>query len=557
MAKEFMLPELGENILAADVLKVLVAKGETVQVDQPVLEIETDKATIEVPSSISGKIKDIFVKDGDKVQVGQVVFNVDAEGDAVTAEPETAPVVAAPAASAPAEAAPVAVVTAAATASADGLVEMTLPDLGENIHSADVLKVLVKVGDALATDDPVLEIETDKATIEVPSTVSGTIQEIYVKDGEKATVGQVVLKVAGKQTAAPKAEAAKVTAPAPQISVAEVKQVLAQPVQPVAPRTGFVPIDTQPGILDNPAPAAPSVRRLARELGVDVNNVPGTGLHGRITLDDVKAYVKSLNLGLKAAAPAAAPGTFTGIKAEVLPDFSKFGEIERTAMSNVRAKTADHLSYAWATIPHVTQFDKADITDLEKLRKQFSPQVEKLGGKLTVTAILIKVLAAALKKFPQFNASVDMEKKEIIYKKYCNIGVAVDTERGLIVPVLSNVDTLNIAEISAELNKISEKARTRKITPEDLQGGCFTISNLGGIGGTFFTPIVNAPEVAILGVSRGAFEPVYKNGQFEPRLMLPLSLSYDHRIIDGADAIRFLRWVIEALEQPMKLLIEG
>ncbi|MBI5726417.1 MAG: dihydrolipoyllysine-residue acetyltransferase [Ignavibacteriales bacterium] len=551
MAKEFMLPELGENIHAADVLKVLVAKGDTVQVDQPVLEIETDKATIEVPASIGGKIKDIFVKDGDKIKVGQVVFILEAEGETDSA-PEPVVTATAPARVIPTTNSVNMLEEAPQAAMVDGIIEMQLPDLGENIHAADVLKVLVKAGDTINSDDPVLEIETDKATIEVPSTVSGIVTEVYIKEGAKATVGQVILKVSSRQA---EPVAAPVT-PAAKAAVAEVKLVLSQPVAPAPPRQGFIPIDTQPGILDNPAPAAPSVRRLARELGVDVNRIPGTGPNSRITLDDVKAYVKSLNLEQKTAV-AAVQVSAVGVKAEPLPDFSKFGEIERSAMSNVRAKTAEHLSYAWAAVPHVTQFDKADITDLEKLRKQFSPAVEAKGGKLTVTAILIKVMAAAMKNFPQFNASVDMESKEIVYKKYCNIGVAVDTERGLIVPVLRNADKLNIAEISAELNKISEKARTRKISPDDLQGGCITISNLGGIGGTFFTPIVNTPEVAILGVSRGAYEPVYRNGEFIPRMMLPLSLSYDHRIIDGADAIRFLRWVIEALEQPMKLLIEG
>ncbi|MPN03520.1 Dihydrolipoyllysine-residue acetyltransferase component of pyruvate dehydrogenase complex [bioreactor metagenome] len=242
---------------------------------------------------------------------------------------------------------------------------------------------------------------------------------------------------------------------------------------------------------------------------------------------------------------------------EPLPDFSKFGETEKVSMSNIRQKTAEHLSYAWHTIPHVTQFDKADITQLEEFRKSYAKTAEKFGVKLTVTAILVKIISSAMKAFPQFNASVDMQNKSIIYKKYFNIGIAVDTEFGLIVPVIKNADKLNIIEISKEINTLAEKARTKKAGIADMQGGCFTITNLGGIGGTAFTPIINAPEVAILGVSKGSIEPVYIDGKFEPRLMLPLSLSYDHRIIDGADAIRFLRWVIEALENPMKLIIEG
>ncbi|GBD86726.1 dihydrolipoyllysine-residue acetyltransferase component of pyruvate dehydrogenase complex [bacterium BMS3Abin03] len=265
-------------------------------------------------------------------------------------------------------------------------------------------------------------------------------------------------------------------------------------------------------------------------------------------MDDVKAYSKKLHQERKAG------GGF-GIKQEALPDFAKFGAVETKKMNRIREVTATHLSYAWATIPHVTQFDKADITQLEKSRKELNKTLREKGAKLTVTAVLLKIIAAALKEFPQFNSSIDMETKEIIYKKYFNVGVAVDTERGLMVPVIKDVDKKNLTELSIELNELASKARERKISLEELQGGCFTITNLGGIGGTSFTPVINSPEVAILGVSRGNYEPVYNGyGVFEPRLMLPLSLSYDHRIIDGADAVRFLRWVIEVLEQPLKML---
>lgn len=544
MSKEFTLPELGETIEAADVLKVLIKKGDIIKVDQPVLEIETDKATIEVPSTIGGVIKEVFVKEGQKVKVGQVVFNLE---DSVTVS--DAPELSSADTTEPKQ---IGETETNSDVSSSFVSEMLLPELGENITKADVLKVLVKAGSVIKLDEPVLEIETDKATIEVPSTVEGVIEEVFVKEGEKADVGQVVLKVS-KSTA-------QIPTASPELSVQQevVKTVPVAEQQPKVEESTtvpnrFIPLDTQPPILTDPAPAAPSVRRLARELGVDINKIPGSGPRGRISIEDVKAFVKNLNLSRKSTGES----FISGIKAESLPDFSKFGSIEVNDMSNVRAKTAEHLSFAWATIPHVTQFDKADITLLEQMRKQHSKYVESQGAKLTVTAILIKVVTHALKKFPQFNASVDMEKKQIIYKKYYNVGVAVDTERGLIVPVIQGTDKLNVTEISLELQKISEKARNRKITPEDLQGGCFTISNLGGIGGTYFTPIVNSPEVAILGVSRSVTEPVYVDGKFEPRLMLPLSLSYDHRIIDGADAIRFLRWIVESLEQPMKLLIEG
>jgi pyruvate dehydrogenase E2 component (dihydrolipoamide acetyltransferase) len=299
-----------------------------------------------------------------------------------------------------------------------------------------------------------------------------------------------------------------------------------------------------------PAPAAPSVRRMARELGVDIGDVPGGGPEGRISVDDVKAYAK------RQLAAGARSGGGPGV-AVPLPDFTRWGGVEHQPMRAVRRKTAEHLSAAWATIPHVTQCDLADITGLEELRKKYAKQVEAAGGNLTITAIAVKIVAAALKVFPQFNASIDLAADEIIVKKYVNIGVAVDTDRGLLVPVIRDADRKNIVQLSVELAQLSEKARTRKIALDEMQGGCFSISNLGGIGGTYFTPIVNAPEVAILGISRARMEPVYKDGGFVPRFMLPLSLSYDHRVVDGADGIRFLRWVVEALEQPFLLALQG
>lgn len=299
-----------------------------------------------------------------------------------------------------------------------------------------------------------------------------------------------------------------------------------------------------------PVPAAPSVRRLARELGVDVHDVVGTGPHGRISADDVVAHVRAVVTAGGGAAPARTT-------AHALPDFARFGSIERKAMRGIRRKTAEHLSHAWTTIPHVTQFDKADVTALEALRGRFAKRVEAGGGKLTVTAIAVKIAATALRVFPQFNVSVDDATEEIVQKHYVNIGVAVDTDRGLLVPVIRDADKKSITQLAAEIAQAAERARTKKTTLEEMEGGCFTITNLGGIGGTSFTPIINHPEVAILGISRGATEPVFIDGAFQPRTMLPLSLSYDHRVIDGADGIRFLRWVVEALEQPFLLSLEG
>ena len=311
-------------------------------------------------------------------------------------------------------------------------------------------------------------------------------------------------------------------------------------------------LQEEPEIVREVAPAAPSVRHLAWEIGVDINEVPGTGPAGRISMDDVKNYAKKIVTELKAA-----PVSPIGIPAKPLPDFSKWGEVERKSMSNVRQITAENTGYAWSIIPHVTQYDKADITELEKFRKSHGKKVEKAGGKLTITSILLKVTASALKVFPQFNASIDMKSKEVIYKKYYYIGVAVDTDRGLLVPVIRDVDKKNIVELSIELTELSEKARNKKISLKEMEGGNITISNLGGIGGTNFSPIVYSPQVSIIGVSRARTEPVFIDEQFEPRLILPLSLSYDHRIIDGADGTRFLRWIAEALEQPFLPAFEG
>jgi len=479
--------------------------------------------------------------------------------------------------------------------------EFTLPELGENITAGDVVRVLVAAGDTIDKDQPVLELETDKATIEVPSSVSGTVAEVKVKQGDRVKVGQVVLTVNGgaksaKAEAKPKADAkpepkkaapAEAERPKPQPvggaeegglsqqakpaasegaeadtaraederDLGKAEQPAAQAAEAPAPkRRGEVveisrgarptaPPQPEPQAPAVAAPAAPSVRRIARELGVDIQNVPGSGPGGRISPEDVQAYVRNA-LSSGGSAPAAP-----------LPDFAKWGEVERKPMSNIRRKTAEHLSHAWNTIPHVTQHDKADITAIETLRKQYSARAEKAGGKLTVTAIALKVVEAALRRFPQFNSSIDTAKNEIVYKKSLHIGVAVDTERGLLVPVIRDIDRKGIVALSVELAKASEKARAGKLSLDEMQGGGFTITNLGGIGGTAFTPIVNWPEVAILGMSRGGFEPVWNGQAFEPRQMLPLSLSYDHRVIDGADAARFLRWIAEAFEQPFMMAL--
>lgn len=441
------------------------------------------------------------------------------------------------------------------------MAEFKIPELGENIAQGDVVKVNVKPGDSIQKDQTVLELETDKAVVEVPSSIEGTVTEVLIKEGEKAKVGQVVLKVDSAASAAPapapkkeepkpepKPEPKAAPAPAPKPAPAANTQKSVQPAAEVVPiqSTGNLAAvrENQASVL-----ASPNVRRLARELGVDLQYVKGTGANGRVSEEDVKAFSRKLNteVTMKQSGPSGD-----------LPDFSKWGSVETKPMTSVRRKTATHLSEAWY-IPHVTQCEKADITDMERLRKQYAKRAEAAGGKLTMTVIILKVIASALKVFPQFNASIDMKRDEIIFKNYFNVGVAVDTDRGLLVPVVRNVDRKNITQLSVELGEIAKKARDRKLTLEDMQGGNFTISNLGGIGGTYFTPIVNSPEVAILGVTRARMEPVWnkEKGEFEPRLMMPLSLSYDHRLIDGADAMRFLRWVAEALQQPFLMDLEG
>ena len=416
------------------------------------------------------------------------------------------------------------------------LTEFKLPELGENISGGTVVKIAVKVGDHVKKDQALIEVETDKASIDVPSPVDGVIKEILVVEGAVIKISQVAMKIEAGAGAAP-AKSAKPAEQSPK-SVENFKPapVISQPIQPVISQ----PVITRQSTKD--VAAAPSVRRFAREIGIDIGQVPGSGKNGRVSIDDVKAFAKQLNSGMMAAMTSGG-----GVApSKPLPDFSKWGSIERKPMNNIRRKTAENLSHAWTTIPHVTQFDKTDITELEKLRKR-SSNTER---KLTITPFIMKVMASALKNFPQFNASIDMARNEIIYKNYCHIGVAVDTDRGLLVPVIRDVDKKSILQLADEVTEMAERARNKKLTIEEMQGGCFTLTNLGGIGGTYFTPIVNWPEAAILGISRAHWEPIYESNHFVPRLMLPLSLSYDHRVIDGADGARFLHWIADAIQQP-------
>ncbi|MGA8283154.1 MAG: dihydrolipoyllysine-residue acetyltransferase [Candidatus Sulfotelmatobacter sp.] len=598
---EFKLPALGENIEQGDLVRLMIAPGATVSEGQAVMELETDKAVVEVPSSVSGKVQEILVKEGEKVKVGQVIFTVENHtGAAVAAaapqgsssqssSPQGSIVASAqsPTEKHPAEpAAPVKLPPAPTLPTESQAApprnrstdvptprEFRLQELGENISEGDLVRLMIAPGAKVSEGQPVMELETDKAVVEVPSSVSGVVKDVKVKEGEKIKVGQVIFTLQG--AAASQAETVRpASRPVEHVSgqhgarlafqaairaEGKTEEQALPPDQP-QPRPPAFSMPAQLGKVAGtefrePVPAAPSTRRLAREIGVDIYAVKGTGPGGRISEDDVKAHAKALVAAVATAAQAPPrAGHFIEPK---LPDFAKWGKVERVSMRGVRRKTAEHLAESWNTIPHVTQHDRADITELEHLRARFAPKAEQAGGKMTVTAIALKVCAAALKVFPQFNASIDMEKEEIVYKQYINIGVAADTDRGLLVPVIRDVDKKNIVELAVELSQLSQKAREKKITLADMEGGTFTITNLGGIGGTAFTPIVNHPEVAILGLSRSRMEPEWIGGKFEPRLILPLSLSYDHRLIDGADAARFLRWVAEAFEQPFLLSVQG
>jgi len=564
---EFKLPELGENIDQGDLVRLMVSPGATVSEGQPVMELETDKAVVEVPSSVSGVVKEVRVKEGEKIKVGQVIFTVD-NGTASVARAPSPAKAAPPAPTAPPAAQktvvapqsnPAAPAASASTSSATAT-EFRLPELGENISQGDLVRLMISPGATVSEGQAVMEIETDKAVVEVPSSVNGVVKDVQVSPGQKIKVGQVIFTLQSGGTSQQKSishnQETRIAFQAAIQAEGKTEEEALPPDQPkAAPLASFsmpLDLDRAAGVDPRgPVPAAPHVRRLARELGVDIHNVAGSGPGGRISEDDVKAHTKALLvLGAGTATP-------THLKQPALPDFSKWGKIERVSMRGVRRKTAEHMWEAWNSIPHVTQNDKADITELEQLRTRFGPKAAEAGGKLTVTAIALKVCASALKIFPQFNASIDMEKEEIVYKQFINIGVAVDTERGLLVPVLRDVDKKNIVELAAELTGLSKKARDKKLTPADMEGGTFTITNLGGIGGSGFTPIVNHPEVAILGLSRSSMQPVWIDGKFEPRLVLPLSLSYDHRLIDGADAARFLRWIAEAFEQPFLLSVQG
>ena len=541
---ELKVPDIGghNNV---DVIEVFVQVGQTLAVDDSLITLETDKATMEVPAESAGVVKEVRVAVGGKVSEGDVIALVEVGATAAAPKPEATPVAATPVA--------VPVVAPAAPVASTGSQrsEIRIPDIGGH-HNVDVIEVAVKVGDEVKQDDSLITLETDKATMEVPATAAGKVVAVQVKVGDKVNEGDVIVVVES---------AAVVTAAAP-------VPVAAAPVV-AAVATSASKAETVPMPAPVPAPTAineggfarahagPSVRKLARELGVDLSKVKGSGRKGRIMEPDVKAFVKGVMSGALQAANVAAPAATNGGGLDLLPwpkvDFAKFGPVQSEPLSRIKKISGANLARNWVMIPHVTQFDEADITEMEAFRKSLGEELKADGVKLTPLAFLVKAVVAALKKYPTFNASLDGD--NLILKQYYHIGFAADTPNGLVVPVIRDADKKSLIEIANESGVLAKKARDGKLLPADMQGGCFSISSLGGVGGTAFTPIVNAPEVAILGVSKSDIKPKWNGKEFAPRLMLPLSLSYDHRVIDGAAAARFTNYLAQVLGDIRRLML--
>lgn len=540
------IPDIGADD-AVEVIEILVKEGETIEVEQSLITVESDKASMEIPSSDAGVVKSIKVKLGDKVKEGSLVLELEAaEGAQAASAAEPAKAETAPAPKA--DAAPAA--AAAAPTGGEQQVTVQVPDIGD-ARDVDVIEIMVQVGDTIEVDQSLITVESDKASMEVPSSHAGVVTAIKVKLGDKVSQGSDILELTVQGAAAapapakaeaapapaPKAEPAPAAAAAPAASSSVVVGAGAPAPERVSPTASFAEAE---GSLRNLPHASPSVRKFARELGVDLTKVHGSGDKGRITADDVRGFVKQVMAG--GAAPVIAAGTAAqvgGLDVLAWPkvDFAKFGPVETQALSRIKKISGANLHRNWVMIPHVTNNDVADITSLEALRKELNEEYKKSGARVTMLAFVIKAAVAALKKFPEFNASLDGD--NLVLKQYYHIGFAADTPNGLVVPVIRDADKKGILDIARETGELAAAARDGKLSAAQMQGGCFTISSLGGIGGTDFTPIINAPEVAILGLSRSSMQPVWNGKEFEPRLMLPLSLSYDHRVIDGAAAARF------------------
>lgn len=541
---DIQVPDIGD-FDEVGVIELLVKVGDTVKAEQSLITVESDKASMEIPSSHAGVVKELKIALGDKVKQGSVIAVVES-ADAVASAPAAAPAPAAVAPAPVAAAAPAPVAPAAAPATA-GPVEVRVPDIGD-FKDVAVIELLVKVGDTIKLEQSLFTVESDKASMEIPSPAAGVVKELKVKIGDTVNIGDLVALLEGVAGSAPAAAAAPAApAAAPAAAPVAAPAPVAAAVAPVA-ATASVPAH-QPGTPTAGLPhASPSVRKFARELGVPIDEVKGSGPKGRITQDDVQSFTKQVMSGATqtkaqaAKAPAASGGSGgSGVGLDLLPwpkvDFTKFGPVERKDLSRIKKISGANLHRNWVVIPHVTNHDDADITDLEAFRVQFNKENEKSGVKVTMLAFMIKAAVAALKKFPEFNSSLDGD--QLVLKQYFHIGFAADTPNGLVVPVIRDADKKGIVQISQEMGDLAKKARDGKLGPADMTGGCFSISSLGGIGGRYFTPIINAPEVAIMGVCKSSIEPKWDGKQFAPRLMLPLSLSWDHRVIDGAAAARF------------------
>ena len=541
---EVKVPDIGDYS-DVPVIEIHVKVGDTVAVEDSLVTLESDKATMDVPSSAAGVVKEIKVALGDKIGEGSVVVMLEAADSAAAPAPVAAP--AAPVA------APVEAAAPASTSTAGGVVEVKVPDIGD-YSDVPVIEIHVKVGDTIAVEDALVTLESDKATMDVPSSAAGVVKEIKVALGDKISEGTVVviLESSGAATA-PAAQTAAAPSPAPVATpAAPVAAASVAPAPASAPATPAVAASTT-------AHASPSVRKFARELGVNIGLVKGTGPKGRITPDDVRGFIKSVMTGQTAlpgmmSAPSAGG---SGVGLDLLPwpkvDFTKFGEVESQPMSRIKKISGQNLARNWVMIPHVTVNEDADVTDLEQFRVQMNKEYEKQGVKFSMLAFIIKASVQALKKFPEFNSSIDGD--NLVLKKYYNIGFAADTPNGLVVPVIKDADKKGIAQIAAEMSELAKQAREGKLKPADMSGGCFTISSLGGIGGTSFTPIINAPEVAILGVMKSAMKPVWNGSAFEPKLICPLCLSFDHRVIDGAAAARFNAYLASVLADFRRVLM--
>lgn len=557
MSKQIQIPDIGSDEVT--VTEVMVNVGDTISVDQSIINVEGDKASMEVPAPEAGVVKEILVKVGDKVSTGTPMLVLEAAGAAPAADEPTAPVADAPTAP---------VVATAPTASA--IVEVNVPDIGGD--EVNVTEIMVAVGDTITEEQSLITVEGDKASMEVPAPFGGVVKEILVKSGDKVSTGSLIMRFevlgaapaesasasASASTSAPQAAAPATTAQAPQAAAPDTTAQAAQSNNNVS-GLSQEQVEASTGY----AHATPVIRRLAREFGVNLDKVKGTGRKGRIVKEDIEAYVKTAVKAYESGATAQATGNgvANGAGLGLLPwpkvDFSKFGEIEEVELSRINKISGANLHRNWVIIPHVTHFDKADITDLEAFRKEQNALAEKqkLGVKITPVVFIMKAVAKALEAYPRFNSSITEDAQRLILKKYINIGVAVDTPNGLVVPVFKNVNKKGIIELSRELMEVSKKAREGKLTASDMQGGCFTISSLGGIGTTHFAPIVNAPEVAILGVSKSSMEPVWNGKEFAPRLILPMSLSFDHRVIDGADGARFISYLGSVLADLRRLVM--